>query len=335
MQIIESDNKGNPGGRSVRLFKLVNRKGLSVEIINYGAVIKSIWLPEKNGVSENIVLGYDHIDEYFSDTHYVGATIGRYANRISAASFSMGAQLYRLDRNDGENCNHGGFSGFHAKLFDCSFGENKLILRAESPDGEGGFPGNVVLTVTYHLSDENELQMDYHLSTDKRTPVNITNHTYFNLSGEDTVLRHQLRIESDELLETDESFLPTGRILKTDDIPGFDFSQYREIGKMMQMKQENIKGYNSYFIAREKSSGLKKLATLKTEKGHRSVTVFSTMPGIMLYTGDYLSGKHAPHSGVSLEAHYFPDTPNQPSFPRGIFAVENNWRETIVYRLEF
>lgn len=335
MQIIESDIDGNPGGSAVRLFKLVNRKGLSVEIINYGAVIKSICVPESNGVPENIVLGYDRIEDYLSDTHYLGATIGRYANRISNASFRMGTKLYRLDKNDGENCNHGGFSGFNTKLFDCYKEGDKLILRAESPDGEGGFPGNVVLSVSYHLSDEHELQMDYHLSSDKKTPVNITNHTYFNLSGEDTILRHQLQIESDELLETDENFLPTGRILKTDDIPGFDFSQYREIGKMMQMKQENIKGYNSYFIARDKSSGLKKLATLKSEKSHRCVTVFSTMPGIMLYTGDYLSGNHAPFSGVSLEAHYFPDTPNQPSFPQGIFAEEDNWRETIVYRLEF
>lgn len=335
MQIIESDIKGNREGRPVRHFKLVNREGLCVEIINYGALIKSISLPEKDGVSENIVLGYDRIGDYFSDTHYLGATIGRYANRISDASFRMGAQLYRLDKNDGENCNHGGFSGFHAKLYDCSIEGNKLILRAESTDDEGGFPGNVVLSVSYHLSDENELQMDYHLSTDKRTPVNITNHTYFNLSGEETILRHQLQIASDELLETNENFLPTGRILKIDDNPGFDFREFREIGMMMQMKQEKIRGYNSYFIARDKSRRLKKLVTLKTEKSHRSVTVFSTMPGIMLYTGDYLSGDHVPFSGVSLEAHYFPDTPNQPTFPRGIYAEGNNWEETIVYHIHY
>ena len=325
---------GNQGGRSVRLFKLINREGLCVEIINYGAVIKSICLPESNGVSENIVLGYDRIEDYFSDTHYLGATIGRYANRISNASFRMGTQQYQLDKNDGENCNHGGFSGFHTKLFDCITWGDKLILRAESADGEGGFPGNVVLSVTYHLSEENELLMNYHLSTDQRTPVNITNHTYFNLSGEETILHHQLLVEADQLLETDENFLPTGRIWKVDDNPGFDFREYREIGRMMQRKQEKIKGYNSYFIAREKNRGLKKMATLKSEKSQRCVTVFSTMPGIMLYTGDYLSGNHAPFSGVCLEAHYFPDTPNQPSFPQGIFAEEDNWRETIVYRFQ-
>ena len=335
MQIIEVDIDINPGGRAVRLFKLVNRKGLSVEIINYGAVIKSICLPESNGVPENIVLGYERIEDYFSDTHYLGATIGRFANRISNASFRIGSKQYMLDKNDGENCNHGGFSGFNTKLFDCYKEGDKLILRAESFDGEGGFPGNVVLTVSYHLSDENELQMGYHLSTDKRTPVNITNHTYFNLSGEETILRHQLQIESDEFLETDENFLPTGRILKIDDNPAFDFREYREIRKMMQMKQEQIRGYNSYFIARNKNRGLKRLATLKSEKSQRSVTVFSTMPGIMIYSGDFLNGIHAPFSGISLEAHFFPDTPNRPEFSQKIFPRDSIWSETIVYRLFF
>ncbi|MEL7598955.1 MAG: aldose epimerase family protein [Proteiniphilum sp.] len=329
---IQSEEFGNVDGQAVYLFRLVNDLGTNIKIISYGATIKSIHLPDEKGKIKSIILGYDTLEKYVSDKSYLGATIGRCANRISNASFVLGGGLYSLDKNDGPNCNHGGYSGFHQKLFDHDVCDDKLILSVQSPDGEGGFPGNITFRVTYQLTDGNELLINYHVSTDRRAPVNITNHAYFNLSGEKTILEHQLKIESDTFLESDDAFLPTGRELGVEENPGFDFRSFSEIGKNSLLKQEKIKGFNTYFIAREKNNKLKKLATLRSVRLGVSLEVYSTMPGIMIYTGDYLSGNHLPFSGISLEAHGFPDSPNRPEFPQSVATPDKAWQETIVYR---
>lgn len=319
------------GEIDIYLFHLTNGRGVCVEIINYGATIVSIGIPV-NGILKKIVLGYEKIEDYFSDTAYLGATIGRFANRISGSAFRMDGKIYRLDKNDGDHCNHGGFEGFNRKVFDWKIEDNKLILFAMSKDGEAGFPGNVILTVSYSLSEDNELIMDYTVTADRKTPVNITNHAYFNLSGEKDILGHHLKIESDSFLESDEQFLPTGRKLWVEENPGFDFRSFAEIGKNALLKNEKMKGYNTYFIAREETGKLKKLATLRSERTGVNLEVHSTMPGIMIYTGDYLSGGYQPFSGISLEAHGFPDSLNIPAFPQSFVSKEKVWRETIMYR---
>ncbi len=248
---IESEEFGIIDGQAIHLFRLINKSGLSVEIISYGATIKSINIPDENGKTENIILGYYKLEGYLSDNNYLGATIGRYANRISNASFVMDGKSYSLDKNDGTNCNHGGFSGFNKKVFECKIKEGKLFMIAGSLDGESGFPGSITLTVTYQLTDKDELFIDYHVSTDKKTPANITNHAYFNLSGEETILNHQLRIESDRVLESDNDFLPTGAIIDVENSPDLDFREFKVIGENMNLKNEKMKGYNSYFTARE------------------------------------------------------------------------------------
>ncbi|WP_019539179.1 aldose epimerase family protein [Proteiniphilum acetatigenes] len=335
LHTIESEKFGIIDGQVVYLFRLVNNERTSVEIISYGATIKSINIPDKKGRIKNIILGYDRLEDYLSDKNYLGATIGRCANRISNASFVMDGRSYSLDKNDGPNCNHGGFSGFHKKLFDHKIENDKLILSAESEDGEGGFPGNITLTVSYQLTDKNDLFMGYHVSTDQKTPVNVTNHAYFNLSGRETILDHQLKIESDRVLESDNNFLPTGAYLNVKNNPGFDFREFKVIGENMSLKKEKIKGYNSYFISRrnENERNLKRLAILKSGDSDIRVEVFSTMPGVMIYTGDYLSGSYQSLSGVCLEAHYYPDSPNRPHFSQGIYAEGDTWRETIMYRI--
>lgn len=330
---IESEEFGRVGGQAVYLFRLGNDLGTNIEIISYGATIKSINRPDGKGKIQNIVLGYDRLKDYLSDNNYIGATIGRYANRISNASFSIDGKTCFLDKNDGNNCNHGGFCGFNKKLFSHKIEKDKLVLFVESADGEGGFPGNMMLTITYQLTDKNELFVDYDVSADKKTPVNITNHSYFNLSGEKTILNHQLKIESDRVLEFDDHFLPTGNVVDASKNPGFDFRQFKEIAKNMNLKHEKIIGYNSYFIAREEKEVLKKLVTLRSEKSDSGVEVFSTMPGIMIYTGDFLSGVHLPFSGIGLEAHYYPDSPNRHHFPQKFCECNRNWKETIMYRL--
>ena len=332
MSKIESEKFGEIDGQVVHLFRLINNRGCYIEIISYGATIKSINVLGENSEMGNIILGYETLEGYLSNTHYLGATIGRFANRISNASFVMDDNHYFLNKNDGNNCNHGGFTGFDKKVFECQINEGKLSMVVKSSHGEAGFPGNITLTIIYQLTDENELFIDYHVLTDRKTPVNITNHAYFNLSGEENILNHQLKVEADTFIEANVDFLPTGKCLKMENNPCFDFRVFKEIGMMMQLKQEKIGGYNSYFIAREKSKELKKLAILKSEKKNRSVEVYSTMPGIMIYTGDFLSGVHTPFSGISLEAQYYPDSPNQPLFPQDYFAFENYWKETILYR---
>jgi len=330
MHKIEAEKTFTEGEKDIYLFHMVNGRGVCVEIMNYGATIVSIGIPV-NGIFKKIVLGYEKIEDYFSDNAYLGATIGRFANRISGAVFRMDGKIYQLDKNDDEHCNHGGFGGFHKKIFDFEILDNKLVMYAESPDGEAGFPGNVILTVSYSLSENNELIMDYTVTADRKTPVNITNHAYFNLSGEKDILGHQLKIESDTYLESDAQFLPTGRKLRIEENPGFDFRLFAEIGKNSLLKNEKMKGYNTYFIAREETSKLKKLATLCDERSGVSLEVHSTMPGIMIYTGDYLSGGHQPFSGISLEAHGFPDSPNRPEFPQSVVTPGRLWQETIIY----
>lgn len=330
---VDSERFGFIDGQDVYLFRLTNICGTYVEIINYGAIIKSINVPDAAGQGKNIILGYDSLEKYLSDKNYLGATIGRCANRISNASFKIDGTSYFLDKNDGLNCNHGGYSGFNTKLFDYKIEDEKLVLIAHSPDGEGGFPGNVKLRVTYQLTETNELLIDYHVTTDRKTPINITNHAYFNLSGEPTILNHLLKIESDLILETNDDFLPTGSKNEIKKNSAFDFSKFRIIGENMVLKKEKLSGYNTYFISNKYKKGLKRLATLKSNTTKICIEVLSTMPGIMLYTGDYLSGSYIPFSGVSLEAHYYPDFPNWPNFPQAGYAQNDNWHETIVYKL--
>lgn len=334
MREVELQKFGEVEGQIVWLFKLFCSDGLYVEIISYGATIKSINLADNKGNPKNIILGYDELEDYLSDKNYLGATIGRFANRISNASFVMDGRSYSLDKNDGFSCNHGGFSGFHKKIFDHKIENDKLILSAESEDGEGGFPGNLTLSVIYQLTDKNELVIDYQVSSDQKTPVNITNHAYFNLSGKETILDHQLKIESDRVLEFDNDFLPTGNYLNVRNNPGFDFQDFRTIEENMNLKQEIIKGYNSYFISRNADSDLRKIATLKSDDERELLEVFSTMPGVMIYTGDFLSGLHRPFSGIAIEAHYYPDSPNRTHFSQDIYAEGDNWKETIVYKIK-
>lgn len=332
MREIISKKTGLFKNKEILLYKLTNKNGVTVEVINYGATLISFSIPDYNEVLRNVLLRYENIEDYFSDSNYLGATIGRFANRISNASFIMDEQSYTLDRNDEKNCNHGGFSGFNQKIFKSKIEDNKVVMLAESYDGEGGFPGNVQLTVSYSLSDKDELCIDYSVSTDKKTPINITNHAYFNLSNENDILNHQLKVESNSYLQTDNDFVPTGVHKYIDRSPGFDFRKFTKFNSNMQLKNEKIKGYNTCYIVDERNNNIKKLATLKSDIFNIGIEVYSTMPGVMIYTGDYLSGTHQPFSGVSLEAQYFPDSPNNLNFPESIAYPHKDWKERIIYR---
>ncbi len=320
-----------PFNDSIVLFRLKNKMGSFIEVLNYGATLISVVVPDKNKNYRNVVLKYDGISDYFSDKNYLGCTIGRVANRISFAKYQLGCKTFYLDKNDGMHCNHGGFSGLHKKIFNYDIQGDEIILYTESHDGEGGFPGNVRIRVSYSFSDQNEIIIKFKAETDGETPINLTNHTYFNFSFDNNILNHRLKIESEEFLEMSEDFIPTGKILSIKENPAYHFDGKKTIGDLMKQKNEFINGYNVYFIAKEKSKQIKKIATLREEKSGIEMSVLSTMPGCVLYTGDYLSYPFIPFAGLCLEAQYYPDAPNHKDFPAIFLKPGKIWEETIIY----
>ncbi|MDR0865019.1 MAG: galactose mutarotase [Candidatus Symbiothrix sp.] len=287
--------------KDLQLFRLTNASGAYVELLNLGATLVSWYVPDREGKLENIILTYPELEDYVANPYYLGSTIGRLANRITKAQFTLDGKTCRLDKNDGANCNHGGFNGFHNRLFDMEvLSNNRVAFTYESPDGEGGFPGKVRLTVSYTFTDHNALCIVYNVLSDKATVFNPTNHAYFNLSGKGgTICSHQLKVFADQYVVTDEAFLPTGEIRPLSE-GAFDLN--------------TLQAYNTYFISNDKYV-VKNLATLSEATSGRSLTVCSSMPGIQVYTGDYLDKPFAPCAGIALEAQGYPDAVNHPHFP--------------------
>jgi aldose 1-epimerase len=302
-------------------------------LINYGATLVSAAVPDKFNKSENIILSYKDLSDYFSDTSYIGSTVGRVANRITGARFVLNGKTYDLDKNDGENSNHGGFNGFNKKIFDFEVTDNAVVFYTESKDGESSFPGNLRFSVKYSLSDDNELMIEFNGESDRDTIFNPTNHAYFNLSPDsENILDHELKTSAKEYLEMNDQFLPTGKILPVAET-GFDFRNFRKISDMIPLKKEILKGYNAYFIAEKQSPGEFVLsASLRDRNSGRYLNVYSDMPGVQFYTGDYLSGKHQPFAGLCLEAQFYPDAPNHSNFSSILLKAGEPVSHRIMYK---
>ena len=312
------------------LLKLQNAGGASIEVCNRGAALVSVVVPDRSGKLENIILRYNRMEDYLSDKFYLGSTVGRFANRIAKAQFRLNGKDYLLDKNDGNNSNHGGFAGFHSRIFDHRKEDDKIVFSCFSRDGEGGFPGNLQLKVIYSFSDKNELSIEYRAIADQETVFNPTNHAYFNLSaGKTTVLDHELKVYADCYLETNDEFIPTGKILPLAD-SAFDFSDYRKISALMPLKKEILPGYNTYFICNSNDEP-KRIASLRDPVSGRCIDVYATMPGIQVYTGDYLSEPFYPFAGLALEAQYYPDSPNHIHFPSCVLRPNKETRSLIKY----
>ena len=325
------------GDGKVLLFRLKNNYGAYIEITNYGATLVSVVTPDYWGELQNRILGYKNLEAYFTDKYYIGTTVGRVANRVSNAEFTVDGKTYNLEKNDGKNSNHGGFSGLNKKVFNYEVLENKVIFSTVSQDGEGGYPGNLDIKVSYSFTDNNEVIIDYEVKSDKLTPVSLTNHTYFNLSGRQlNATNHFLKVFAEERLEFDENFIPTGNILPLNGLDGFDFRKFQQISNHMLLKNErNIKGFNTYFIAEEKStSDLKHVAELKEKSSGVSLEVRTTMPGVQFYTGDYLGDDFLPFEGVCLEAQYFTDFVNRKNFIGSFIEKGEIWKEQIIYHFK-
>lgn len=333
MKSITIQNRQSENGMTIDLIRITNKTGAYVELLNYGAIIAAIVVPDREGKHENVVLGYRDPRAYLTDSHCLGATIGRYANRVSNARFTLDGVEYYMDQNDGDHSIHGGRNGFNKKLFNYRIeGNDRVIMTTKSLEGENGFPGNVDVVITYTFTAHHELIIEYRTTTDKPSPVNLTNHSYFNLSAKQTdILGDQLQVNACRYLETDDHFLPTGRILPVEE-SAFDFRSFALPADKLLLKQDVLKGYNAYFLKEEEGDPTTPIATFRHPDSGRAMDIFTSMPGLLVYTGDFLSKGFIPFQGICFEAQYPPDGVNHDAFDANIVRPGVCSIDTISYR---
>ena len=337
-----------PDGREVHQYTLTNKAGMVAQIIDFGAIVTSLRVPDKGGKIEDVVLGYDSVQAYMDGTAYLGAVVGRYGNRIAKGRFELDGKEYQLAVNDGENHLHGGKIGFSKVLWDATVlqdaGEPALQLKYVSRDGEEGYPGTVTLKVTYTLTAKNELRVDYEGTTDKPTVLNPTQHSYFNLTGSftNTILDHQLMIDADGITPVDKGLIPTGQIISVSNTP-FDFRSSTAIGSRINDPDQQLvlgHGYDHNWVLRDGAGKIRIAAELYEPKSGRVLTVLTDQPGLQFYTGNFLNGSpkgkggiaYLQRTGLCLETQAFPDTPNKPQFPSATLRPGQTYRHTTIFR---
>src|SRR5579884_1306831 len=335
----------SPDGRQVRIFTLKNAKGMEAQIMTWGGAIVSLRAPDAHGHFDDVVLGYDNLDGYLHNTAYFGALIGRYGNRIGGAQFKLDGQVYKLYANDGNNSLHGGKMGFDKRVWDVlQATDHSLQLRYVSRDGEEGYPGTLTTTVTYTVTPDNELRIDYTATTDKDTVLNLTNHTYWNLAGagSGTILDESIEINADNFTPVDSGLIPTGEIRSVAGTP-LDFRKATRIGARIDSDYEQMKlgkGYDHNFVLNRTGDGLSFAARVHDPKSGRVMEVRTTQPGLQFYTSNMLKGPMKGRDGktynyrgaLCLETHHFPDSPNKPNFPSTELKPGQTYHETTVYR---
>jgi aldose 1-epimerase len=335
-------------GKAVDLYTLTNSHGVEVRVTNYGGIITSLRVPDKDGQSDDVVLGYNSLDGYLKSTPYFGAIIGRYGNRIANGKFTLDGKEYTLAKNDGPNSLHGGIKGFDKVVWGAEPFENKdgvgVIFKYISPDGEDGYPGNLKTTVTYTLTDKNELIFEYHATTDKATPVNLTNHTYFNLAGDGKrdILSHELMLNADRFTPVDKTLIPTGELHRVSGTP-LDFTKPTAIGARIAQNDEQLtfgRGYDHNFVLNREGEGLRLAARVHELSTGRMMEVYTTEPGVQFYSGNFLDGTitgkgghvYKQRYGFCLETQDYPDSPNKPDFPSTILRPGQIYQSRTVYQ---
>jgi aldose 1-epimerase len=337
-------------GEPVELYTLTNRKGMEVAMLNYGGTVVSLKVPDHRGEFEDVVLGYDRLEEYERGHSFFGATIGRYANRIANGKFSLGGKTYLLAKNDGRNALHGGVKGLGKRVWmarDASSASGQAVqFTYLSKDGEEGFPGNLLVSSTFSLSAQcTELRIDYTATTDVDTVINLTNHSYFNLrgAGNGNILTHCLRLNAQQFTPVDAAMIPTGELKNVAGTP-FDFLQPTAIGKHVDVYDEQLKygrGYDHNWVIEHKHvNSLDLAAEIYDPETGRRMEIFTTEPGIQFYAGNFLDGttqgkggKNYEHrSAFCLETQHFPDSPNHPEFPSTRLTPGQHFNSSTVYR---
>jgi aldose 1-epimerase len=343
----KSDFGKMPDGQAVDLYTLTNKNGVQVAITNYGGIIVSILAPDRNGKMADVVLGFDNLKGYLGTQPFFGALVGRYANRIAHAKFTLDGHEYKLAQNDGPNTLHGGLKGFDKKVWtarELKGNEPAIELTYLSKDGEEGYPGNLSVKVVYTLSNDNGVKIDYTATTDKDTVLNLTNHSYFNLAGEGTgdILKQQMMINADKFTPVDATLIPTGELRSVQGTP-FDFRKSTAIGARIEDKDEQVKlghGYDHNFVLNRKGPGLALAARATDPASGRVLEVLTTQPGVQLYTGNFLDGKihgkggkvYGHRAAFCLETQHFPDTPNHPKFPTAELKPGQKYHQVTVFK---
>jgi aldose 1-epimerase len=343
---------GDVEGQPVDFYRLTNANGMEITVLTYGGIIQSISVPDRDGTFANVALGFDNLDDYVARSPYFGCIVGRYANRIAKGRFTLDGQEYELAINNDPNTLHGGEKGFDKQIWATNGPEmvsdgQAISLSYTSPDGEEGYPGTLDVTVTYTLTDADEIRIDYLATTDATTVLNLTNHSYFNLAGEGsgTIFNHELMLNAPEYTPVDETLIPTGEIAPVAGTP-FDFTTAKPIGQdIRDASDEQIligRGYDHNFVIDRSDVAegeLAMVAQVTDPESGRMMEVHSTEPGVQLYTGNFLDGTFAGTSGMvyrqsdafCLETQHFPDSPNQPDFPSTVLEPGDEFTSTTVY----
>jgi aldose 1-epimerase len=336
-------------GQVVDLFILTNSKGMEASITNFGGIVVTLKVPDRNGELDDVVLGYDQLDGYLTNKAFFGALIGRYGNRIAHGHFQLDGKIYNLPNNDGDNTLHGGMTGFNKRLWtakDTSSAKSPTLeLTYLSKDGEEGFPGNLSVKVVYTLTDDNELRIDYSATTDKDTVVNLTNHSYFNLAGQGNgdILGHELTIHADHFTPVDQTLIPTGELRAVKGTP-FDFTKSTAIGARIAQDDQQLKygrGYDHNWVL---SGDIKASPAIAAEayepKTGRVLQVLTTEPGVQFYSGNFLDGTitgkggkvYNLRYGFCLETQHFPDSPNHASFPSTTLKAGQKYHTATIFK---
>jgi aldose 1-epimerase len=337
-----------PDGTEVGLFILTNARGLEVRAIAYGAIIVSVRAPDRRGQRDDVVLGCDDLEGYLTRSRYFGAVVGRYGNRIANGRFTLDGRTFQLATNNGPNHLHGGMKGFDKVVWRAQpyarDGHTAVAFSYTSPDGEEAYPGTLNARVSYTLTERNEIVVEYEATTDKPTPVNLTQHSYFNLAGEGSgdILQHVLSLDADRFTPVDDTMIPTGELAPVGGTP-FDFRQPAAIGARIGADHEQLRrgtGYDHNFVLRDGPArgGLRRAARVVEPTTGRTLDVATTEPGVQFYSGNHLAGQigkgghaYGPRTGFCLETQHFPDSPNHPHFPSTILRPGKPYRSKTVF----
>lgn len=340
---------GQVDGKEIDIYTLTNENDARVKVINYGAIVVSLKVPDRDGNFADVVTGYDSLSDYINDNSFFGAIVGRYGNRIAKGKFQLDGNEYQLTINDGENHLHGGTTGFYKAIWDAETVESEtgpsVKLSLVSPDGDEGYPGTVTISVTYTLTNNNELRIDYEGTTDKPTILNPTHHSYFNLSGDfnNTILDQELFIDADSFTPVDSVLIPTGEFSPVENTP-MDFRKPTEIGQRINDDYLQLKygrGYDHNWVLNNYKKGVvRKVASLYNRRSGRLMEVLTDQPGLQFYSGNFLNGTIVGKGGIvykhrtalCLETQHYPDSPNKPEFPSVVLRPGEVYKQTTIYK---
>lgn len=343
MSIVSEKFGTTKEGAEVTRYTITNKNGLSMSALDYGAIISHLMVPDKNGTLDDIVLGFDNVAGYEVNGCFFGSFIGRHGNRIGDARFVLNGKTYELEKNDGKNNLHGGTPGYHKVMYQASTTDNSVTFTRMSPDMEQGYPGNLDISVTYTLTDENELRIDYKMRSDQDTLCNPTNHSYFNLKGHNggTITDHKLYIKANGFTETTEDLIPNGTIVDVTGTP-MDFRTKKTICQDIEADYQPLKvagGYDHNFVLDKKEGALEKIGEVSEDTTGRTMEIYTDLPGMQLYSGNFIEkedGKggnvYTKRTGVCFETQYFPNSVNIPAFPSCVLKAGDEFTSTTIYK---